>query len=135
MNKKDELKFRRNIILSFIFVLGMFTVMTILNFSSGDLVWTFYPSFAVGVLLGVATCIYFSEIWDPKLLVLKKHPENTSKKHIPWGWAPPLGVLAGNIIAQFLDNGIRNLFMGLLVGWFYMFFSYVAVQVWRHRPR
>lgn len=133
--KKEELKFRRNIILAAIFLLVLFTGIIAVNFLDGDLVWIFYPSFVIGVLFGTTTCIYLSEIWDPGILALKKSPGNTSSKKISWWWGPPLGVLVGNIIAQFLGSGFRNLFMGLFIGWLYIVLGYIIVEVWRHRPR
>lgn len=133
--KKEELKFRRNIILLLLFLLIVFSLGIISNVLLGALTKLFYPSFAIGLVFGIASCLYLSEIWDPKLLALKKQPKNSSKRHASWFWAPPLGVLVGNIIAQFLGNDIRNLLIGLLLGWFYMVIIYTGIQVWRYRPK
>ncbi len=133
--KKEDIKFRKKAILLGILVLAMFTGMLVVNFLGGDIVWVFYPSFVIGILFGVTTCIYLSEIWDPELLALKKSTGSSSQKSVSWWWGPPLGVLVGNIIAQFLGNGVRNLFMGLFFGWFYIVSVYIIVEAWRHRPK
>jgi hypothetical protein len=46
-----------------------------------------------------------------------------------------LGVLVGNIIAKYLGNDVRNIFMGVIIGWFDVCLIYSIIQVWRHRPK
>jgi hypothetical protein len=131
----EEKKLTRQIILLMIGLIAIFTGILALNFSDDDIVWMFYPSTIVGILFGIATCIYLSEAWDPENLTMKQPSTRAIKSRISWHWGAPLGVLAGNIAAQFLGNEIRNLFMGLFYGWFYLVTIYMIVQVWRHRPK
>jgi hypothetical protein len=133
---EEEKRFRRQMILLAIGLLAFFTGVIALNFFDGDIVWTFYPSALAGIFLGIKTCIYLSEAWDPENLAMKESSVLTNtESRIPWHWGAPLGVLAGNIVAQFLGNEIRNLFMGLPIGWFCVVLVYSIVQVWRHGPK
>jgi hypothetical protein len=133
--KQRELKFRKNIILMLVFLLALFTTIILVNFLQGDLIGIFYASFVIGIVFGFASCLYLMEIWDPKQLTIKKQTSNDQGKKLSWFWAPPLSVLVGNIIAQFMGNDIRNVLMGLLFGWFYTVIIYTGIQVWRYRPK
>ncbi len=111
-----------------------FTIGIIINYLGDDLTWVFYPSFLVGMLFGLGTCIYLADAWDPELLTMKRKKQD-SKKSIPWTWGAPLGVLVGNIVAKFLGNDFRNMLVGVWVGWFLMTLFYIIIQVWRYRPK
>lgn len=129
---EDESKFRKKLILGVIAILGMFTGIISLDYLNGSLTWPFYPGFIIGGLFGAAYSLYLSEVWDPQLLTMKR---NSKETRISWKWGPPLGVLAGNIVARFWGGEVADLLSGLLFGWLYFLFSYFAIQVWRHRPR
>ena len=113
----------------------MFAGLIVIDILDGDIVWTFYPGLLVGVLFGIAMDLSLEDNWDPKLLAPKHSASNSSQGCLPLTVAPALGVLVGNIVAQFFGVAIRSLALGMLAGWLYTFLGYMAIQVWRHRPK
>jgi len=53
----------------------------------------------------------------------------------PLGWAVPFGVVVANLVTRFLGGEFSDFSGGLTVSWLYINLSYIAIQVWRYRPR
>ncbi len=91
----------------------------------------FYWGLPLGFILGIVTCIYLSEAWDPYLL----EPRNPKTKKASWNllWVVPLGVLVANITSKFLGEDVRQLLLGCAFGWIFVTFGYFIIQAWRYR--
>lgn len=114
-------------ILSFLFVLFVITILVIvIDFSP-----FFYWGIPIGILFGIAMCIYLSEAWDPYLLA-PKNPR-AKKASLKIVWFVPLGVFVANILSYFLDDNIGLILTGSIITWIYITFAYFIIQAWRYR--
>lgn len=94
---------------------------------------TFYWGLLVGVVFGIGTCIYLAEAWHPVGL----QPTNPSTSKASWNllWVVPLGVVAANILSDFVGDVIGGLLLGCLFSWLEITMIYFVFQLWWHRPR
>lgn len=132
MHDKEDLKIRRQGVLVVGVILAIFTGVLFLNNFYDTWTWFFYPSLIIGVIFGIAFCIYLGTVWNPETLAMR--PSKTESR-INWLWGPPLGVLIANIIAHLFGKEINDIVFGITAGWLYTIFIYLAVQSWRHRPK
>lgn len=70
-------KNRKIAILSFLFVLSVFTILLAIG---GDYPVTFYWGIPVGLIFGFGTCVYLADVWDPRLLKSSTREASLKKK-------------------------------------------------------
>ncbi len=114
---------------AFIFALLLLVIPQLI---SGNLGFTFYWGIPFGLLFSLATILYLSETWDPELLQ-PVNPEDAADLRILW--VVPLGVAFASITAQYLGEMITDMLAGAMFTWIIIIFAYMAIQVWRYRPR
>lgn len=110
-----------------IFVLFAITILLVYGGLSSE----FYWGIPIGIMFGIAMCIYLSETWDPYLLSPKN--SNTKKASLGIVWVVPLGVFVANLLSSFLDEKIGMILTGSIITWIYITFAYFIIQAWRYR--
>ncbi|VAW30022.1 hypothetical protein MNBD_CHLOROFLEXI01-5242 [hydrothermal vent metagenome] len=93
----------------------------------------FYWGLIVGVIFGIGMCVYLAEAWDP--VGLQPTNPNTSKANWNILWVVPLGIVAANILSNFVSDVIGGLLLGCLFSWLEITMIYFVFQLWWHRPK
>ena len=124
---------RRATILIATALLFAFFVIYITQLAVGYIVYTFYWGLPLGLLFGLATCLYLSETWDPELL----EPTNpkTEKTSFRILWVVPLSVIVARIISQYTNEKVDYLIFGSIFAWIFVTLTYMIIQAWRYRPK
>lgn len=120
---------RKFVIVGGIGLLVVLTFLTVVTDNSPMFFW----GLPIGIVFGVATCLYLSEAWDPYML--EPTNPNTKKASGNLLWVVPLGVLAANLASRFLGDEIGQLLSGCAFAWIIVTFGYFVIQAWRYRPK
>lgn len=99
----------------------------------GERTAAYFWGLLIGALISLGYCLLISEKWDPENLRMNASDGSSTKTG--WIWFVPLGVFAANILFSFFSATIADLIIGVAAGWLYTFFGYVALEVWRRRPK
>jgi len=99
--------------------LGIFS-----NFQSGDGQVSILWGLLLGIVLGLAMCLYLSasyntETWEPK------NP-NSKLNNINGLWGPALGVLIAGIISRYLGPIVGGFIFGCIVTWLLITVGYIV---------
>lgn len=135
--QNDDREKRKKIVLV---AVGMSLMFLILFVIANPNEWTLYPGLLLGSLLGTYIGYSLGKRVDFEKLQAKypygidHQTELTGKQH-SWKWAIPLGVLVGNLTAYYFGSLTIMFLSGLLAGLICTPFIYLAVQVWRYRPK
>lgn len=107
-----------------------------LSIIGGPLTWADYLGWFMGTVLGVFVGYKFGKMVDFEKMQpkepLKELPQ--SQKQMKWGWLIPLGVVSGNVVAQYFVPEAGSLITGTIFGFFCAAITYVTLQVVRGRP-
>ena len=125
-------KNRHMIVLLFVALIFALVFLAVPQLINGNLSQAFYWGIPFGLLFGLAISLYLSETWDPELLQ-PVNPESRASLRILW--VVPLGVAFASITSKYLDDAIIDMLAGVIITWLIVSFAYMAIQVWRYRPR
>jgi hypothetical protein len=96
--------------------------------------YVIWPGIPCGIGLSLIVVAYLHLTWDPANL----RPVNPNARTAPWNWMLPVviaSVIVVRISASFLDQEVVAFLGSCLLTSGIVIFSYLTIQLWRHRPR
>lgn len=105
----------------------LFGAGIVLNYFLGELTLAFFYGGFVGLILGIATCLYLANAYD----LTTMHPKDpnaplaNSRGYI----GALLGVLAANLIISFFGKEVQNLIAGCTVVWLFITMGYITFHL------